>query len=66
MILYTIDSMAVDADDFRSRLADTGYYGLRQEERTWVHVPGGKQIIMVKILNGMDGSPHTFRVAIDK
>jgi hypothetical protein len=65
-ILYTVDSMTVGFDEFRSRITEIGYYKLPQQERTWVHIPGEQQIIMVKSLNGKDGEVHTFRVAINK
>lgn len=66
MILYTIDSVTVSADEFKERISDTGYYDLPQGERTWTHIPAYLQIIMVKTLHGNDGNLHTFRIAIDR
>lgn len=64
-ILYTIDSMTVDEDEFKERIGDTGYYDLPQGERTWTHISATRQIIMAKTLHGNDGTLHTFRIAID-
>ena len=65
MIMYTIDSKTVELDDFRSRIGGLGYFDLPQEKRTWVHIRGERQIIMVKKLKDCDGIPHTFRITID-
>ena len=64
-ILYTIDSISVDEDEFKERISDTGYYELPQGKRTWTHISATRQIIMVKTLHGNDGNLHTFRIAID-
>ena len=64
-ILYTVDSLTVDADEFRSRISETGYFELPQEEKTWTHIAAERQIIMAKKLLGKDGQKHTFRIAID-
>ena len=64
-ILYTVDSLTVDADEFRSRINETGYFELPQEEKTWTHISAVHQIIMAKTLHGNDGRLHTFRIAID-
>jgi hypothetical protein len=64
-ILYTIDSEAVDKDEFKSRISKTGYFDLPQEEKTWTHISAVRQIIMAKTLHGNDGNLHTFRIAID-
>lgn len=64
-ILYTIDSISVDEQEFKDRIGDTGYYELPQGERTWTHISAVHQIIMAKTLHGNDGRPHTFRIAID-
>lgn len=64
-ILYTVDSLTVNADEFRSRINETGYFELPQEEKTWTHISAVHQIIMAKELLGKDGQKHTFRIAID-
>lgn len=64
-ILYTVDSLTVDADEFKSRISETGYFELPQEEKTWTHIAATRQIIMAKTLHGNDGRLHTFRIAID-
>ena len=64
-ILYTVDSITVDKDEFELQITGTGYFCLPQEERTWVHIAGERQIIMAKTLRGDDGNLHTFRIAID-
>lgn len=64
-IMYTVDSVTVDRDEFRSRIGETGYFELPQEERTWVHIGRDHQIIIAKTMHGSDGKMHTFRVSID-
>ena len=64
-ILYTIDSITVDPDEFKDRIGETGYFDLPQGERTWTHIGSDRQIIIIKTLHGNDGNLHTFRVAID-
>jgi hypothetical protein len=64
-ILYTIDSETVDRDKFKSRISETGYFDLPQEEKTWTHIASVHQIIMVKTMHSNDGRLHTFRIAID-
>lgn len=64
-ILYTIDSLSVDREEFKSRIRETGYFELPQEEKTWTHIAAVRQIIMVKTMLSNDGCLHTFRIAID-
>ena len=65
MILYTIDSVSVDDNEFKNKITDAGYYKLPPEKRTWVHIAAERQIIMAKELLDNDGQKHTFRIAID-
>lgn len=65
-ILYTIDSMTVSADEFKSRISKTGYFDFPQKQKTWVHIASDYQIIMAKEMTDENGQEHTFRIAIDK
>jgi len=64
-ILYTIDSMTVSADEFKSIITEMGYYELEPEDMTWTHITGHRQITMIKKMTDRNGVSHTFRIAID-
>lgn len=64
-ILYTIDSITVDKDEFKSIITDMGYYNLKPEDMTWTHMAGHRQITMIKKLTDKNNVEHIFRFTVD-
>ena len=64
-ILYTVDSMTVDKDEFKSIITEMGYFDLNPEDKTWTHVSTDHQITMIKQIVDKNGVSHTFRFSID-
>ena len=64
-ILYTVDSMTVDKDEFKSIITEMGYFGLNPEDKTWTHISGEHQFTMVKKLVDKNGVQHIFRFTVD-
>ena len=64
-ILYTVDSMTVDKDEFKSIITEMGYNNLDPKDKTWTHISGEHQFTMVKKLDDKDGVQHIFRFTVD-
>lgn len=64
-ILYTVDSMTVNKDEFKSIITEMGYNDLDPNNKTWTHIPGEHQFTMVKKIADKDGIQHIFRFTVD-